>query len=183
MQQHMTPVYKKKTIIKWVVIVGIIVFIFWNLRKVSNLDSCPACPVGTTAQNDGSCTCKTTSTPVSTNLCPVGSFSSSGQEPCMECSTGFTTKQPGSTVCIKNNIPCGIDTYSSSGMIPCIRCETGTYTEYLGSTICIKSDIPKTPPCPKGYVSVSGRDPLCTPCPDGQTTATIGSMFCSTIGV
>lgn len=182
--------YKK--ILAWaVIIVGIVLFIIWKFRKVSNLDLCPVgsfsatgqqpctpCPTGQTTMVTGSTECTTVSTE-----CPIGSFSKTGQQPCTPCEFGFTTRMAGSAVCIKKTGPCGLDAYSTTGKEPCMPCQPGTYTERLSSNACKPAPTPAPQtPCPVGQYSSNGRGPSCKPCGPGLTTLAAGSMFCTTIG-
>jgi hypothetical protein len=116
------------------------------------------------------------------NACPLGTFSVSGQSYCTNCSSGTfaaTTGRSSCAICPSGTFAtssgqsfcgtCPYGTYAIDGSSTCLSCPAGTYTTGP-SSFCSS--------CQTGrYQSLTGQT-LCNLCPSGTFANTTGSSAC-----
>ncbi|XP_070544275.1 uncharacterized protein [Ptychodera flava] len=126
-------------------------------------DACIDCSVGTYQDEDGKTSCKrcpenhstleerSTSIDKCLELCPPGSYSSTGMMPCNTCPADTISVQygkrlcqscpegshsnPGSHQCLEI---CSAGSYSSTGLEPCMPCDFDSYQDSSQATGCIE---------------------------------------------
>ncbi|XP_035679049.1 neurogenic locus notch homolog protein 1-like [Branchiostoma floridae] len=132
---------------------------FHSYQDQHNQLSCKPCPAGTWTEDIGSRNdtyCK--------EMCQAGWYSSTGLQPCTECSLGTYQPNKGNTSCIScpssqtTNATaatsadfcfdrCQAGYFSPNGLAPCTPCEQGEYQSAQQSTSCLQ--------CPLGYTTAS----------------------------
>jgi hypothetical protein len=127
------------------------------------------CPANTTVQANLS-TAQLVSglyaLPNSSQACQPGSFSATGNQPCLSCFPGTFTASTGAAACT----PCPAGTTATgTGATSCAPCAAGTYAAADGAPACLA--------CPADTFS-TGAATACAPCPPG-TSAPPGSSTCT----
>ncbi|XP_062570311.1 proprotein convertase subtilisin/kexin type 5-like [Saccostrea cucullata] len=151
-------------------------------------EPCNRCPFHTYKADEGAGNCtecpdnlKTlrsgrTSSDDCLDLCPPGTYSSAGIQPCLDCpfhhyksfeGAGNCTKCPEKKITLTNGTSCPAGRYSSTGYEPCNRCPFHTYKADEGAGNCTE--------CPDNLKTRSGRtssDDCLASCPAGRYSST-----------
>ncbi|KAK3242317.1 hypothetical protein CYMTET_47989 [Cymbomonas tetramitiformis] len=105
---------------------------------------------------------------VNCTICPMGTFSNGGSDPCTPCSPGQYSMFEGSYTCL----PCEAGEFMDEpGGIRCKLCDSGNYQEEFGQSECL--------PCPPGYFSDFPGQAECSTCASGFYSEQAGTVNCT----
>jgi len=145
----------------------------------NQLVECFECTAGLFQDEEAKLICKN---------CAAGKFSEQGSSACNECVPGFYRPTLTSPACTPSSPGYYVDTIGAITQLPCPigsrspgiaqtnslceMCDPGYFQDVTGQASC-KS-------CAKGYFTSSvGYHRECTPCSDGESTATVGQSGCT----